>query len=54
MNIIISKRVRINKAKTGHGTECGRIQIQATELHDLIGKEVFIVVKEEEDGTGRL
>ncbi|MFP4117941.1 MAG: hypothetical protein ACLFTR_03375 [Candidatus Woesearchaeota archaeon] len=45
MSMVLSKSVKVNKAKTGHGNDCGRIQIQAIDLAEFIGEEVFIVVE---------
>lgn len=46
--IVFSKIVKIHKARTGHGNECGRIQINAESLTGMVGEEVFIIVTKEE------
>lgn len=40
----MSKIITVHKAKTGHGNKCGRIQMNALELSNIVGSRVIISV----------
>lgn len=44
MQLLLSKKTKVHRAKTGHGTISGRIQINALELEKIIGKNVQIEI----------